>query len=70
MAVGVVLKEVGKRIFFLWMANAVFTAGAKIVENNKAHGRTWYGRKKSKQKNTYVDWYGNVILGTNDCRVD
>ena len=69
MAIGQVCKEVGKKFLCLLAARLILKGGIKIVENNKVHGRTWFGKKKVDQKNTHVDLYGNIVLGQNDYKI-
>jgi hypothetical protein len=46
--------------------------GAVKILNNKIDGKTWNGKEKIEKRkdDTYVDWHGNIILGTADGRVE
>ena len=62
---GAAAKEVGVKVckfliadilaYFIWKGLA-----------NKKNGKTIFGNKVDQKKKTYVDWNGNVILGSQD----
>ena len=61
MKMGTVVLRWAKGIgfYFLFM-------GTVFVIRNKLDGKDWLGRRKLKKKKTFVDWKGNVVLGTED----
>lgn len=61
--------QLAKRVGVALLADFLFYVGCKAVKN-KANGKTIFGKKKEAKKDTYVDWKGNVILGTKDFCVD
>lgn len=57
--------ELAKRLGIFVVGNLLLWGGGKLIKN-KIEGKTLFGKKKDAKPNTYVDWKGNVILGTND----
>lgn len=62
---GAVAKELAVRVGKVLLVNVVGYFTWKAIKN-KFQGKTITGRDKPPRTDTYVDWHGNVILGTND----
>ena len=57
--------SLAKKIGIAVIGDLIFYLGCKAVKN-KLNGKTIFGRKIEPKQSTYVDWRGNVILGTDD----
>ena len=62
---GVVAKEIGVKVCKFLIAGAVVRLILKGAKN-KLDGKTVFGNKVEQKTKTYVDWKGNVILGSQD----
>ena len=58
-------KELAIKIGKVVLANVVGYLIWKGIKN-KMTGKTIFGNKIEQKENTYVDWQGNVVLGTQD----
>ena len=59
-------KELAVKVVKVVLANAIGYVVWKGIKN-KLNGKTIFGNeKKIENDNTYVDWHGNVVLGTQD----
>lgn len=52
-----------------YIVSSLILECAFAIANNKMDGKTIFG-KKTNSKKTKVTWRGNVILGTDDYRID
>ena len=62
------MAKTGKKILALVVGNLIVWGVAEAL-NKKLDGKTATGRKIDPKKKTYVDWKGNVRLGTNDYQI-
>ena len=67
---GAVTKELAVKIGKVVLANIAGYLIWKGVKN-KMNGKSVFGKEKKPElrEQTYVDWNGNVVLGTEDFRV-
>ena len=61
--------QLAKKLGIALLGDLIFWLGCKAVKN-KLEGKTIFGKKvESKKPETYVDWRGRIVLGTNDFEV-
>lgn len=60
-----VAKEIGLKIGKVILVNVIGYFGWKMIKN-KIQGKTVTGRDKPPREETYIDWHGNIVLGTQD----
>ncbi len=65
---GAIAKELGKRLL-VFVVGSLIVEGACRAAKNKLNGKTVFGNEKKPKEETYVDWRGNVVLGTADGKV-
>ena len=54
----------------LWIASSLIAKGVFAGIKNVMNGKDILGKKKVVRKETYVDYKGDVILGSNDYQID
>lgn len=62
------MAKLGTKILVYVVGNLIVW-GVVGALNNKLDGKTATGRKVEPNKKTYVDWKGNIRLGSRDYRV-
>lgn len=65
---GAVAKEIGIKFCKFLIADALAWFVWKGIKN-KINGKTVFGNEIGQKENTYVDWKGNIILGSKDGQV-
>lgn len=62
---GAVAKEIGIKFCKFLIADGLAWLVWKGIKN-KINGKTIFGNESKQKEKTYVDWKGNVILGSQD----